>query len=409
MKSASELFPAPGKRRRVIGEACERGLSEGDCFLLFAPFVERQEKPFVFRANASGGRANFKPISDQLIELRHEIARVFALMLGETETPRPRTPSPAPSPDPVSPDPAPETPRPSSSGKSRTRDEILYFVEEIRKLRAFCKRMESSHSEAIDAIGMRPVVAGSRLIPAGIPADALLHACTIDWKSDVRAQNGISDYDVESLSLRMLSERGLSPVDPFTGMKRHKLFAYVLTLLENGQPVYLKGLPGTGKSVICEQIARYLFPHPDGSGDFAPGKYGELSMSGATRGDLLGRQTINPDRPFILSFITPIYEGGGVLNFEEIDSSDPQTLQVMNNAIANKTLYNSANGEIHFKSPECYALANGNTWGKGATRAHSARERQDDASLDRWRMGRTEIGIDEELELEIALSNCGGV
>jgi MoxR-like ATPase len=160
---------------------------------------------------------------------------------------------------------------------------------------------------------MRPAQAASRLIPAGIPADALLSAMTMHWPKDARQDAGISDFDFVALSQEIMRERDLIGKTDSKGHPFHKLFGYALVLAENRQPIMLVGPHGTGKSHIAHQIS-----------DFLGLDYGETPMtSGATRGDLLGRFTASPDRPFIAARFDEIYGKGGVFNFEEIDASDP--------------------------------------------------------------------------------------
>jgi hypothetical protein len=123
--------------------------------------------------------------------------------------------------------------------------------------------------------------------------------------------------------------------------------------------------------------------------------------AGATPSWLLGSHTIKGfnSRPFI-----EIYSKGGVFNFEELDASDPNMLLVANNALASNRLFNPMNGETYDKSPNFIAWSNANTFGLGANRAHTARERLDAATIDRWRMGRIFVPIDEKLEESILFS-----
>jgi cobaltochelatase CobS len=154
----------------------------------------------------------------------------------------------------------------------------------------------------------------------------------------------------------------------------------------------LVGPAGTGKSFIARQLSEYLeIP------------YGETPMSpGATRGDLLGRHTIGG---FISAEFSMIYAGGGIFNFEEIDASDSSLLIVLNNALAGNHLYNSANGEVFEKSPDFIAVSTANTFGLGANRDYTARERLDAATIDRWRMGRIFVDMDEKIEEKILFAN----
>lgn len=171
---------------------------------------------------------------------------------------------------------------------------------------------------------------------------------------------------------------------------------YVLKLATARIPVMLIGPAGTGKSHLAQQVASMIRTesHPDGL------PYGETPMTpGATRGDLLGRMTASPDKSdrFVLSRFVEIYSGGGVFNFEEIDASDPGMLIVVNNALASGRLFNSVNGEVYTRHPDFVPMATANTFGMGADAKYTGREKLDLATIDRFRMGRVILNLDEAL------------
>jgi AAA domain (dynein-related subfamily) len=406
-KRASDFRPT--SKRFKIAQLAENGLSKRETYNELRPLVE--SGLMVFAANVGGSRVA-KPLAEQLQELKNEIGRVYAI-LGRAATPdfdSPDTPADdvdtTPEPD-TTPDTTPEPdtdnadddddtePKPEAKGKGRVKDELRKFLAEVRRLRAFCK-MKADMSKPVDFLSMRPVQAASKLIPAGIPADALIAAMTINWPQDTKNEAGVKPFDFVALSQEIMAERGLigkldSKGDPF-----HNLFGYALVLAENRQPIMLVGPHGTGKSHIAQQLSDYLAVD-----------YGETPMTtGATRGDLLGRFTASPDRPFIAARFDEIYGGGGVFNFEEIDASDPGMLIVLNNALATKRFYNSNSGENVSRHEDFIAVSTANTYGTGATKDYNARERQDAATLDRWRMGRIWVELDENVE-EKLLYNLG--
>jgi hypothetical protein len=404
-----------GSKRRLIAELCEAGRTKREAYTSLRPMVESQSEPMIFRANVSGRRIP-KPVSEQLIELKNEIGRVYAEMGRATSA---RWDSDEITSDDVTSDDSDtdtdpddsssdeieeeeeeiseeeeeEDTRPRSTGKDRVKSELAYFLSEVRRIRAFCEaRVTSGSADGIDTISMRPAQAAARLIPAGIPAKALLHAMLLHWKPEIRRNDaGVEDFDFIGLSAEIMRTRGIEA--SYTDAdgnprKRHELFGYVLTLAEERQPIMLIGPAGTGKSHLARQTADYLeIP------------YGETPMSpGATRGDLLGRMTANPDEPFILSKFAEIYSGGGVFNFEEIDSADPGMLLVLNNALAGNELFNSANGQSYIRSADCIAFSTANTFGIGANKDYTGRERLDLATIDRWRMGRVYLPLDQSVE-----------
>lgn len=394
-KSAEELFERPNTKRRMIGELCEQGNTKRFVFDALRPLVESQTKPMIFSAN-TGGHRTPKPMHEQLIELKNEIGRVYAIMgrshsadFDSEEIPAsdiPPAPEPEETPEPEQEE-TPDDGKPRAKHKQTVRGEIAYFLKRVREIRAMLTR-RAEMSEVYDELGNRPAWAAARLIPAGVPADALLDVMALHWDEDVRNDAGISKFDFARLSRQIAEEREID----MTG--KHKLFPYILTLVEERIPVFLIGSMGTGKSFLCEQVADYLgLP------------YGETACSaGATRGDFYGRLTASQDRPFILSKFAEIYSGGGVFNFEEIDAALPEILIALNNALAGKRFFNSSNGEEYVMHSDFIAMATGNTPGTGANRLYNARERLDSATLDRWRMGRVTMELDEAIEDQIAYS-----
>jgi hypothetical protein len=276
--------------------------------------------------------------------------------------------------------------KPKASGKSRLEDAKAHFLAEVRRIRKYCED-RAINGETIDSISMRPIEAAARLLHRGIPSEALLHAMSIHWPQDARRDAGIVDFNVSTLSKSILKERGIVEIKRSNGKteKPHTLFGYCLTLVEARQPVMAIGPAGTGKSHLAKQIADYLEM-----------SYAEAPMTpGATRGDLLGRHTI---AGFISAEFVNIYSGGGVFNFEEIDAADPGMLIVLNNALSSDALYNPVNGEQYEKHESFSPFATANTFGLGANRQYTGREKLDAATIDRWRMGRVFMAIDENVE-----------
>jgi hypothetical protein len=383
-----------GSKRRLIAELAEVGKTKLEAYSALRPMVESQSAPMIFSANVEGRRTP-KPISLQLIELKNEIGRVYAL-LGRAESASWDSAETLPEEEDTSDDSTPEieeeeeeeeeeegsTPR--AIGKDRVKSELKHFLAEVRRIRSICEERAAAGSQsALDSISMRPAQAAARLIPAGIPAAALLHAMTLHWAPEIRRNDGgVPDFDFHSLSAEIMKQRGIETEG------KHELFGYALTLAEERQPIMLIGPAGTGKSFLAKQISDYLEV-----------SYGETPMTpGATRGDLLGRMTANPNEPFILSQFAEIYSSGGVFNFEEIDAADPGMLLVLNNALAGEELFNSSNGNRYARHRDFIAVSTANTFGIGANKEFTGRERLDAATIDRWRMGRIYVGLDESVE-----------
>lgn len=383
-----------GTKRNLIAELAERGNSKRETFAALRPLVESQTRPMVFSENTGGSRSPL-PISIQLIRLKDEIGRVYS-ELGKSQSAKFESEEIEIEEIEIEEIPEEESEKEERTNETPVEKELNYFLRRVREIRAFC-RQRASNGEALDNISMRPVQAAAKLIPAGIPADVLLVSMTMHWSPDTRRDAGIDDFDFNSrgqseshpaflkVSRQVMRDRKI----PFSG--KHELFGYFLLLVESRINCMLIGPAGTGKSHIAEQVATFLnLP------------YGEAGMSaGASRGDLLGRHTISREKPWITSEFTASYSGGGVFNFEEIDRADPGVLVTLNNALAGRVLYNSIDGERYPRHENSVAVSTANTFGLGANSTYTSAERLDAATIDRFRMGRLYIPLDEAVEEDI--------
>jgi hypothetical protein len=269
-------------------------------------------------------------------------------------------------------------PKPSES------DDWQWFVSEVKRLHAWCQdRAESG--EWVDDFGMRPLIDGARAFKAGIPGKALVWAMTLHWSDDTKQEAGIQKFNPASMD-----RRRKPPTTP-NGEPLHPLVRYVYRLAKARIPIMVIGPKGTGKSHLASDLAK-LMDLP----------YGETPMTaGASPSWLIGGETMSgfKSRPFL-----DIYSGGGVFSFEEVDAADPNMVIVLNNAIANGSFYNPANGQVYHKHPDFIPFATANTFGLGANRDYTGRERLDGAFLDRFRMGRVLIDLDWNLGENVAAS-----
>lgn len=381
-----------GSKRGMIAGCVENGMTRYDAFRELRQLTEQGIEPMVFKSNENGHRVP-KSLQRQLLELKFEINRVYKLLeIGgddldtkseEEEIPAEEIPTEEDTLTEDEEDQEEEEKKPvRATGKTKIEDAKQHFLSELRRIRNWCESRANS-GETIDHISMRPAQAGAKLIPAGVPVDALLAAMCLHWPDGAKRDAGIPNFNFTAFSRSIMQARGIE-----TGVY-HDLFGYALILAENRIPIMLVGQFGTGKSHIAKQLANYLWPD-------TPEKYAETPMTpGATRGDLLGRHTVSG---YIEAEFPRIYRDGGVFNFEEIDASDASMLIVLNNALAQDSLYNSVNGENYTRSDEFVAVSTANTFGLGATREYVARERLDAATIDRWRMGRIVVPIDENVE-----------
>lgn len=257
--------------------------------------------------------------------------------------------------------PAPITPAAISAAHKR-------FLSEVRRLRTFASDRD------IDHISYRPIKDGARMISAGIPVEACIHAMTLHWEDADRRQAGIKSYD---------------PMTDFPG----GLHAYLDALVKAGVLIFLYGPAGMGKSYWCEELADRLGV-PFG---FTP------MTEGALPSWLLGKVDLEG---FKSTKLLDIWVNGGVYLLDEIDAADPNMLMVLNNPLANDTLENPVDQRTYLKSKKCIIVAAANTLGTGADSDYTARNQLDFSTLDRFRMGRAFVGYNADVEESILLQNA---
>lgn len=162
----------------------------------------------------------------------------------------------------------------------------------------------------------------------------------------------------------------------------HDKFATVLQFVQMNEPVFLTGAAGTGKNVICKQVAQTLgldfF--------FSNAVTQEYKITGFT--DAMGK--------FQESQFYKAFKNGGLFMLDEIDASIPEVLVILNAAIANRYFDFPAPIGYVEAHPDFRVVAAGNTYGTGATHQYVGRNQLDAASLDRFAM----VGIDYSKEIE---------
>ncbi len=166
----------------------------------------------------------------------------------------------------------------------------------------------------------------------------------------------------------------------------HDKFDEVLAFVSANEPVFLCGPAGSGKNVLCQQIAQTL----ELDFYFSNAVTQEYKITGFT--DAMG---IFHESQFYKAF-----KNGGVFMLDEMDASIPEVLIILNAAIANRY--------FDFPAPIGYVEAHkdfrvisaGNTFGHGASYQYVGRNQLDMASLDRFAV--VEISYSEEIEKSCA-------
>lgn len=167
---------------------------------------------------------------------------------------------------------------------------------------------------------------------------------------------------------------------------QHEKFERVLQFVANNEPVYLTGPAGSGKNVICKQVAEALGLNFY----FTNAVTQEYKLTGFT--DAMGNY--QPTQ-FYKAFTE-----GGVFMLDEMDASIPEVLVILNAAIANKYFDFPAPIGYVEAHPDFRIIAAGNTLGHGADASYVGRNQLDMASLDRF--GVIEIDYCKEIEDGVA-------
>ena len=166
----------------------------------------------------------------------------------------------------------------------------------------------------------------------------------------------------------------------------HDKFETVLKFVANDEPVFLTGPAGSGKNVLCKQVAEALGLNFY----FTNAVTQEYKLTGFT--DAMGNYQ---ETQFYKAFTE-----GGVFMLDEMDASIPEVLVILNAAIANRYFDFPAPIGYVEAHPDFRVIAAGNTLGHGADTKYVGRQQLDGASLDRFAV--VEISYSEAIENSVA-------
>jgi hypothetical protein len=164
----------------------------------------------------------------------------------------------------------------------------------------------------------------------------------------------------------------------------HEKFDDVLKVVSLDIPVYLTGKAGTGKNVICKQVAEALGL--------------EFYFTNAVTQEYKLTGFIDANGVYQETQFYKAFTNGGVFFLDEMDASIPEVLIILNAAIANK-YFDFPNGKVE-AHPNFRVIAAGNTLGTGADNNYTGRYCLDRASLDRFAL----IHIDYSPKIELAMA-----
>lgn len=150
----------------------------------------------------------------------------------------------------------------------------------------------------------------------------------------------------------------------------HERFDTVLNLVSADIPVFLTGPAGTGKNVICKQVAKAL--------DL------EFYFSNAVTQEYKITGFIDANGTYHETQFYQAFTKGGLFMLDEMDASVPEVLVMLNAAIANR-YFDFPTGRVEAHK-DFRLIAAGNTFGTGADIEYTGRYQLDAASLDRFAM-----------------------
>ncbi len=154
---------------------------------------------------------------------------------------------------------------------------------------------------------------------------------------------------------------------PVTGTF-HEAFPTVVKLVNMDLPVYLSGEAGTGKNIICKQVAEALnIPFY-----FTNAVTQEHKLTGF----------IDAGGHYHETQFYKAFKDGGLFFLDELDASIPEVLIILNAAIANR-YFDFPTGKVTAHK-DFRLIAAGNTFGTGADNVYSGRYNLDGASMDRF-------------------------
>ena len=165
----------------------------------------------------------------------------------------------------------------------------------------------------------------------------------------------------------------------------HEMYETVLNMVNLDIPVYLTGKAGTGKNVICKQVAEALGL--------------EFYFTNAVTQEYKLTGFIDANGKYHNTQFYDAFTKGGLFFLDEMDASVPETLVILNAAIANR-YFDFPCGRIE-ANPNFRIIAAGNTFGTGADINYTGRYSLDRASLDRFAV----VKIDYSPTIEEAIAD----
>ena len=172
----------------------------------------------------------------------------------------------------------------------------------------------------------------------------------------------------------------------------HPKYDEVLAMIADGENVYLYGPAGSGKNVLCAQVAKGLG---------LPFYYQNTVL---TKFDLSGFKNAVGD--FEKTEFFEAFTKGGLFMLDEVDNSTAEAMVALNAALANGYYSFPGIGRVDVH-PDFRCIAAGNTIGTGADSAYCGRYKLDASSRDRFCF--ESIDYCEEIEKAITAGDETGI
>jgi energy-coupling factor transporter ATP-binding protein EcfA2 len=184
--------------------------------------------------------------------------------------------------------------------------------------------------------------------------------------------------------IQLLDSKSQPLGDPIVGA--HAYLPVALEIVQRGIPLLLFGAKGCGKTTLAEQLATALQL-----------QFAHISCSRAmTAGKLVG--FANPHNgSWLKGELTRHLEQPALVLVDEADASDPGVQLCMNSVLANRYI-GEPSGLV--RCHEKFVIVMATNTVNGATRQYNAREKLDDALLDR--MAVFELHMDNAVEASLA-------
>lgn len=164
----------------------------------------------------------------------------------------------------------------------------------------------------------------------------------------------------------------------------HEKLPLILNMVADDIPIYMTGKAGTGKNVICKQVAESLGL--------------DFYFTNCVTQEYKLTGFIDANGKYQETQFYKAFTKGGLFFLDEMDASIPETLVVLNGAIANR-YFDFPCGKV-YAHPDFRVIAAGNTFGTGADINYTGRYSLDRASLDRFAV--VQIDYSPAIEKSIA-------